>query len=150
MRQLILASGVLAVFSCVLPQSAYAQVCAGGGSFATSPVHLTADLTVAENASGLHLGLGFGGRVPFAGVAVATTKIEGIDDNARGLVFFGGAELGGGRAFVCPIADFELMEGPNVGLNQVSGYGVAAGARAGFVAVDGGMRVIPTVGYFQA
>jgi hypothetical protein len=147
MKRLPIIAAALIVFA-VRPASA--QVCAGGGSFANSPVHLTADLTVAENASGLHLGVGFGGRVPFAGVAVATTKIEGIDENAKGLVFFGGAELGGGRAFVCPLGDFELISGPNVGATEISGYGFAGGARAGFVAVDGGIRVIPTVGYFQA
>ena len=149
MHRFIIGAAAFVVCTLVAQQAA-AQTCVGGGSFANSPVHVTADLTVAENASGLHLGVGFGGRVPFAGIAVATTKIEGIDDNARGLVFFGGAELGGGRVFVCPMGDFELMEGPNVGVNEITGYGVAAGARAGFVAVDGGIRVIPTVGYFQA
>src|SRR5436190_8685981 len=149
MRQLLVATGLLALVGC-LPQVAFAQTCAGGGSFAKSPVHLTADLSVAENASGLHLGLGFGGRVPFGGVAVATTKIEGVDDNAKGLVFFGGAELGGGRVFVCPLADFELIAGPNIGATEISGVGAAAGARAGFVALEGSMRIIPTVGYFQA
>ena len=56
------------------PLASAAQVCAGGGSFSTSPVHLVGDLTVAENSSGLHLALGFGGRVPFGGIAVASTK----------------------------------------------------------------------------
>lgn len=147
-RYVAIALGTIAIV--VFAETASAQVCAGGGSFANSPVHLTADLTVAENASGVHIGLGFGGRVPFGGIAVASTKIEGIDDNAKGLVFFGGAELGGGRAFVCPLADFELIEGPNIGATEISGVGAAVGARAGFVAVDGGVRVIPTIGYFQA
>jgi hypothetical protein len=142
---------VLATMATVaVAETASAQVCAGGGSFSNSPVHLSGDLTVAESSSGLHLVLGFGGRVPFGGVAVASTKIEGIDDNARALVFFGGAELGGGRVFVCPIGDFELMEGPNVGATEISGYGFAGGARAGFIAREGSVRIIPTIGYFQA
>jgi hypothetical protein len=147
----VLAIGSMTVIlSVVLCGSVDAQVCVGGGSFANSPVHVAGDLTIAENSSGLHLALGVGGRVPFGGVAVATSKIEGIDDNARGLAFFGGAELGGGRAFVCPMGDFELMKGPDVGAVKITGYAFAGGARAGFVAVDGGVRVIPTVGYFQA
>lgn len=133
-----------------LPAPAAAQYCVGSGTFNGSPVHVGADLTLAENTTGVHGSIGFGGKVPFGGVAVAAVRDRDVDEGVSGLVFFGGAEVGGGRVFACPIVDVEFTKGPNVGDVDVKGVGVAGGGRIGFVLNEGSVRVIPTFGYFQS
>ena len=133
-----------------MPATAGAQICAGSGSFASSPVHLGFDLTLAEGARGYHASLGVGGRTLFGGAAIAVLDPDEGEENATGLVLFVGAEFGGRRVFVCPIADIEFMKLPDIANVEVRGTAFAGGARLGIVAVDGPVRVIPTIGYFHA
>lgn len=134
----------------LVPSTASGQVCAGSASFGDSPAQLGLGATLANGAKGYHATIGLGGKPVFGGVGLAYLRPDNLDQASKGVVFFGGAEFGGGRVYACPIADYEYMKLPDVGTVEVTGTAFAIGGRLGVIAVDGPVKVIPSFGFFRS
>jgi hypothetical protein len=140
----VVALGFLVVLLRASP--AAAQACLGLHSFGAAGVRINAAVELADSATALAVGAGFGrDNQAFANLGGGQVTYDGFDEKSTfGFLEFG-YELPLGRARVCPIAGGTLQSGPNDDLAglEVKVRGVSAGVAAGVRLGTGMLTIIP-------